>query len=37
LYSSGSAQIPVLGSCEHGNKPPRSIKSGEYFDQLGNY
>jgi hypothetical protein len=30
LDLSGSEQGPVVGSCEHGNEPSGSIKSGEY-------
>jgi len=26
LDSSGSGQVPVAGSCGHGNEPPNSIK-----------
>jgi hypothetical protein len=27
----------VVGSCEHGNEPPGSIKGGEFLDYLSNY
>jgi hypothetical protein len=27
-----SGQEPMVGSCEHGNKPLGSIGSGEFFD-----
>jgi hypothetical protein len=34
LDSSGSGHGPMVGSCEHGNELPSSIKGGEFLDQL---
>jgi hypothetical protein len=31
--SSGSRQIPVVGSCGHGNEPSRFIKGGQLLGQ----
>jgi hypothetical protein len=32
LDSSGSGQGPLVGSCEHGNKPSDSTERGEFLD-----
>jgi hypothetical protein len=32
LYSSGSGQRQVVGSCEHGNEPFCYRKGGEFLD-----
>jgi hypothetical protein len=32
LDSSGSGQVTVVGCCEHGNEPSRSIKGEEFLD-----
>jgi hypothetical protein len=34
LYSSGSGQGPVAGSCEQGNENSGSVMGGEFLDQL---
>jgi hypothetical protein len=34
LDSSGSGYGPMAASCEHGNEPLGSIKSGEFLDWL---
>jgi hypothetical protein len=34
LYASGSGYGPVMGCCEHRNKPSSYIKGGEFFDYL---
>jgi len=34
MDASGSGQGPMMGSCEHGNKPSGSIKRGEFLDYL---
>jgi hypothetical protein len=34
LDSSGTGWGPVVGFCEHGNKPLASMKGGEFLDQL---
>jgi hypothetical protein len=35
--SSGSEQLPVTGSYDHGNKPTGYVKCGEFFDRLTKY
>jgi hypothetical protein len=37
LDASGSRQRPVAGSCEQGNEPSDSIKSGEFLASLRDY
>jgi len=37
LDLSGSVQGPVEGFCEDGNEPFRSLKRGEYLNELGDY
>jgi hypothetical protein len=37
LYSLGSRQCPVAGSCKHCNEIPDSIKGREFLAQLSNY
>jgi len=32
LDSSGSGQVPLAGSCEHGNELPGSMKGGGFID-----
>jgi hypothetical protein len=32
LDSAGSGERPVIGSCEHSNKPSGSVKGGEFLD-----
>jgi hypothetical protein len=32
LDASGSVQVSVAGSCEHGNEPSDSVKGGEFSD-----
>jgi len=34
LDASGSGQGPMADSCEHGNEPSCSIKSGEFVDWM---
>jgi hypothetical protein len=34
LDSNGSGQVPVAGSCEHGNEPAGCMRGGEFVGQL---
>jgi len=34
LDTSGSGQVPVTDSCEHGNEPSGSITGGVFLDYL---
>jgi hypothetical protein len=37
LDSSSPGQGPVIGCCEHGGEPSRSLSGGEFCDWLGNF
>jgi len=37
LDSSGSGQVPVVGSCEHGDETSGSIKCGVFVEYMSDY